>query len=674
MVDLNETSSARAPSIAPAREPALSGAPLLGRARPAEVVPAAASPAQPPPASPPETALFSDRTADLDLTGVGEKLRPVAEVLVSSAAETPLTLALTGAPGVGKSTGLAMLAKIAKAASRRGTDGALSGVAFAHLTVNYSEGPSEALAAAAFDALHAADARGVADEAALSSGDPARAYDAARVAHDELSARLESDRIALDEAEGKRARLEDILLFQSPASQIDGFINANRGQIESRLRRFRLPTDEDVKAYRNLLRERSGAGFGRRVGLAIGSIFGYGGQIRLLTLAIVCFLLAFGLNASRADVVTQWLTGTGPAGATIADAMATHAVALTRTVEALVALGFVFIALSLWRALSFETIVARGLRYWRRDLLPRQETLDGSIKRLRDKVGSLRSDVERSEARLTDAAKRATAMQETGRNSRLEFLPEADSVERSRAFLAQVSKKLSELSAIGLRRLIFVVDNIDLLEPERALKWLERAVDALGPGMALAAGFDAGRLERAGAASDGRARLDRAFALVVDIGAAGRIDPARLLIRQMEARGPERDAPVADDGGATARAITQHLSADETSMLAALAAHLKATPRTIKRFLNVYRLLRAEKGSKPALALAAVASLSEDPEMLRSLKALAAEPDARLDELPLPRPFLAALRAAQGAHGGDIDVAEMRAALEAAGRYRWPNV
>ena len=673
MVELNETSSARSPGIAPVREPAISGAPLLGRARPADVAPTVSIPVAPP-ASQPEITMFSDKTADLDLTGVGEKLRPIAEALVSSATETPLAVALAGAPGVGKSTGLAMLAKIAKSASRRATDGALPGIAFAHLTVSYSEGPSEALAAAAFDALCAAGARAVADEAALSSGDPAQAHDAARVAHDELSARVESDRIALDEAEGKRARLEDILLFQSPASQIEAFINTNKGQIDSRLRRFGLPTDEEAKAYRNLLRERSASGFGRRAALAIGAIFGYRGQFRLLLLAVVCFVVAFGLNASRAEGFAQWLTGTGSAGASIADAIASHGEAMARAVEAFIALGVILIALNLWRALSFETIIARGLRFWRRDLRPRQENLDGSIKRLRDKVTGLRSDVERSEGRLNAAAKRATAMQETGRDTRLEFLPEADSVERSRAFLAQVSKRLSESNGTGLRRLVFVVDNIDLLEPERALKWLERAVDALGQGMAMIAGFDSARLERAAVPSDGRARLERAFSFVVDVGAAGRVDPARLVIRQIESRGPEPDASVADDGGAAARAITQRLTADESSMLAALAAHLRATPRTIKRFLNVYRLLRAEKGSKPALALAAVASLSDDPDMLRSLKALATEPEARLDESPLPRPFLAALRTVQGAQGGDIDVAEMRAALEAAGRYRWPNV
>lgn len=270
--------------------------------------------------------------------------------------------------------------------------------------------------------------------------------------------------------------------------------------------------------------------------------------------------------------------------------------------------------------------------------------------------------------------KRATSTQEPGRSARLEFLPEADSAERSRAFLAQISKRLSETNASGLRRLIFFVDNIDLLEPERALKWMERAVDALGPGTAMVVGFDSTRLAQTSENSDGQARLDRIFSIVVDMGAAGRIDPARLLVRQLETRGSGLGVLENDDGGAAARAITQNLTADESTMLAALAPHLRATPRAIKRFLNIYRLLRAEKGSKPALALAAVAALSDDPDMLKSLKTTVAEPNARFDETPLPKPFLAALRTVQGAHGGDIDIAEMRAALEAAGRYRWPSV
>ena len=674
MVELGEASSTRGPSIATAREPTIGGAPLLGRARPPDLVPAVQVAATSAHTVQIETAFLSDNVTDTDLTGVGAKLRPLSEIIASAATETPLAAALAGLPGVGKSTGLGLLAKFAKDASRRGTDGALSGVAFAQLNVNYADGPSEALAAAGFDALCAADAREVAEEAALSSGDPGRAYDAARAAHDELCTRLESDRIALDEAEGKRARLEDILLFQSPASQIDGFISANRGQIEGRLRRFGLPTDNDSKAYRNLLRERSAAGIARRAALAISAIVAYSGQMWLLLLAVLCFVAGFGLHSFRTDSVAQWLSGTGSAGAAIADAIASHGEAIGRTGEALFALGIFFIGLNLWRALSFEAILARGLRFWRRDLLPRQENLDGTIKRLRDKVASLRSDVEKSDLRLASAAKRATAIQEIGRNARLEFLPEADSAERSRAFLAQVSKRLREAKGDGLRRLVFFVDNIDLLEPERAMKWLERAIDALGPGFVIVLAFDSTRLERATAGSDGRARLERAFSFVVDMGAAGRVDPARLLVRQIESRGFEGGASDTDDGGATARAITQHLTADESAMLAALAPYVRPTPRAIRRFLNLYRLLRAEKCSKPALALAAMASLSDDPDMLRSLKTIVAEPNPRFDESPLPKPFLAALRIVQGAQGGDIDVSDMRSALEAAGRYRWPSV
>jgi hypothetical protein len=671
VVELGEASSTRAPSIVTIREPPVSGAPLLGRARSAEIGTAVSGPPAPS-AVQVEPAVFSDKVTDRDLTDISLKLRPLAEILVSAATETPLAIALSGRPGVGKSTALAVLAKIARAASRRGTEGAIPGTVFAQLVVNYADGPNETLAAATFDALCAADARAIAEEASLSSGDPSRAFDAARIAHDELCTRLESDRIALDDAEGKRARLEDTLLFQSPASQIDGFINGNRGQIESRLRRFGLPTDDDTKAYRNLLRERSAAGLARRGALATHAIVGYRGQIWLLVLAVLCFVAGFGLNSLHTDAVTQWLSASGSMGATIADAIASHGEALGRTIDAVFGLGIVLVAYNLWRAFSFEMLLARGLRFWRRDLLPRQENLDGTVRRLREKVASLRSDVEKSDLRLAAAAKRATATQEMGRNARLEFLPEADSAERSRAFLAQVSNRLSEANANGVRRLIFFVDNIDLLEPERALKWLERAASVLGPAMAIVVGFDSVRLERA-AGSDGRARLERAFSIVVDIGTAGRVDLGRLLVRQLAARGADGALAEADDGAATARSITQNLASDESSMLAALAAYVRPTPRAIKRFINIYRLLRAEKSSKPALALAAVASVSDDPEILRSLKTIVAEPNLRFDESPLPKSFLAALRTVQGAHGGDIDVSELRAALDAAGRYTWPS-
>ena len=168
------------------------------------------------------------------------------------------------------------------------------------------------------------------------------------------------------------------------------------------------------------------------------------------------------------------------------------------------------------------------------------------------------------------------------------------------------------------------------------------------------------------------ARLDRIFALPLNVPCAARLDPERLVARHLA---DSSAIPFAGegDGASVAAAIGQPLGPDETTLLTALAPFAANTPRKAKRFLNLYRLLRAEGLPKAALALAAATANVDDPERFAELKRAVEGESWRIAEPETPKTLIGAIQAARAAQNGDINVADMRAALEAAQRYRWAN-
>ena len=103
--------------------------------------------------------------------------------------------------------------------------------------------PASALAAAAFVALErergGVSYPALADEAAHATTDPRRAALAAADRHDEIIRRLETERAAREEVEAKRARLPELLLYETPGSRVNSFIRTSRADDRCAVAPFR---------------------------------------------------------------------------------------------------------------------------------------------------------------------------------------------------------------------------------------------------------------------------------------------------------------------------------------------------------------------------------------------------------------------------------------------------
>ena len=253
----------------------------------------------------PTAVLLADRREGADLWGVGEAMRPLAELCLSVEAETPFALAIVGGRGAGKSFALRRLVEAVEARERSGRPGLVSKVAVAHVDVAAGD-PASAVAAAVYGALER-DYAALAEEAAHATVDPRRAATAATERHDEIVGRMEQERRARDEVEAKRARLAEALLHETPGSRIDAFVRASRAAIEPKLRRFGFEGDADHN-FRSLISDLASARASSRLGLFLRATWAYRGQTRLILLAILAFALAFGVDRLRLPAVQDWLT------------------------------------------------------------------------------------------------------------------------------------------------------------------------------------------------------------------------------------------------------------------------------------------------------------------------------------------------------------------------------
>jgi len=668
VVELSDVSSSRLLSALgpqPTKE-----APLLGRVTRNEPTPSA-HPSQP---------VFVAESGDsADLLGVGEALRPTAELCASAATQTPFAVGVVGAAGAGKSFALRRLEQAIAAASQRGGAGTLARVVVAKVDARAADGDlSVALAASAYEALEAGPEGGpyaaLAQDAAHAGGDPRRAAAAAAERHEEISRRLEAERATRDEAEAKRARLTESLLYDTPGSRIDALVRSSRGRIESNLRPFGLAEGDAAMNFRDCVRDLAGAGHGRRAGLGFRAVLGYRSQGRLLLLALFFFLLAAGLNLLRSDSALAGLRSLGAALQPVADLIAAHAEIVERTIEALILLGFAAALLNLWRAAKFTLLLYRGLRLLNLDARERKRELDARVTRLNARVATLSGEADAAAKRAETAVKRAGGSAGAARTPGPDFVDaRIDAKAAARAFLSELSRRIEapqEGAPAAPQRIVLLVDNLDALGPDPALRALDDAIGALGPGFVSVVAFDPSALSSAaGGPSALRDRLNRAFGLCLSLGGLSRVDTEHLVARLLGGALPLSPPSMAND--AIPVALAQPLEPSEQTLLTALAPLAARTPREAKRFLNLYRLLRAEPLPRPALALAAAAATSPDGDALRQLRDTLRGAARTLAEPPNSA-LAAAVRAARGAQGGDIDAESARAALAAAERHAWP--
>jgi len=668
----------------PQRDVGADHAPPVVSAPPVVVDPpaVAAAPA-PPPVANGEPLVYADGPDSPDLMGAADATRPLAEICLAAAVQTPFLIGFVGPSGSGASFALRRwietVEALAAAAGRTAGSPFLSNVVVASIdAAGVSGDPACAIASAAFAALER-DRDGVnyaamADEAATAGVDPLRAAAAAAERHDELATRLESERAARDDVETKRARLTDALLYETPGSRVDAFIRAKRGAIEARLRRFDLAEGDPSVNFRHLLRDFDGAGPAARAGVALRAIWGYRGQLGWLVSAAIAFALAFAVDQVRAPRAGEGLRSLASFLAPLADWLAAHQDWLINLSNALAAVGALALLVVLWRAFAFAGLLYRGQRLLGYDTRERRRDLEASAARLNQRVAALDARAEAAARHADATAKRAGGAKRSERAPGPSFAsgPEAPR-HAARSFFVEFGRLMSAGGAPGLaapQRVVFAFDNLDALPPADAAHLLEAAHALLGPGCVGAAAFDPAALTRLDAPEAARRRLEKLFPIVFNVATLAPADGGRFAARLIGSNAVAKPLRPVD---AAASAITQPLTAAETALFAALAPLAGETPRALKRFVNACRVARASAAPRPAVALMLATRLGGDRAAIAAMRQALDGPGPELNDPAGPAALVAATMAARAAKDGTISLDDARAAWEAARRYSLPD-
>jgi hypothetical protein len=546
--------------------------------------------------------LFEPDRPDPD-AWISDPLVEAAAELVSKAdAATPISLAFLGGPGAGKSSALARFSE------RAGALASEQGVRLETVRVEAADSPDEpdlSIAASIYEALaHSEEAGGrlasAAREAAASLQD---AHAVAREAADrlaELRQTSEAERANLESLSGRRARLAETVLFETPGSRVDSFARAHRVRIESRLRAFGFEGDL-LATWKEFVREMAERNPLSKAAASLQALWAYRGQGRLLALTILFALLAWGFDVAGATRAS-WV---GSVGSNVGAWVGAHGGAFaTATLVCAVAAALCF-AFDVVRAARFLNPIYRGATLLAGDIEGRRRDLDALIAHQTRRVDLKAKEVEAQGRRAEEAERRAQGPRAAV--SHLEelraFYGDSEQTPAARArfargFLASLERVIRRDAPDA--RLLVLVDGLETLAGERVGAFLAAAGRLLArPGFIAAFALDDRRLVPD--ASSLAEPIERAIALPIRVDVAGR-----------GFEGPPRGFAQAPDEAE--RRLLQDL------------APLAGDPRRARRFANAYRLARAslpaEAAGYGALALTLLDTVRG--EALDSAEAVAA--------------------------------------------------
>lgn len=556
-----------------------------------------------------------------DALGLDTQLDLLSELAAHARTETPLTIGLLGPSGSGKSLAMTRLirsieALSAAAAQRAGGTPFLGKIVTLRIDAADIDGHPAAALAGALHASLAAEFPAFALEAAHAASDPRVA---AREAFERLDAarrRLEAERSALAEAEGRRAKLTETVLYEASGSQVDAYARANRTRIKTALAAFGVTADP-IRDYKDMVRAIADRDGGGRAGFALRAFWAFKGQTRLLATALFLVLAGFGLGDAVADQSTWlgWLRGNEQFAAA-ATWLEQHMDWLL-TLRAIAFLGAaVAVGVNVWRALRLIQLAFRGERLLQADLFARRRESDGHFGHQTRRVEALTSEVELLARHAAEAERRAGGLQPAN-PALAEPPPFAVDVIKQQAqrFIMAVGALVqrrgrppgghSNAAAVEApQRIVVAVDNIDAAPPSRAREILAQIRGALGPGFVTLIAAEAARLGNAG--GEDETSLDKWIQVPFQVGElAGRADYSALVqdiligASASTTQGPARDAGRS--------ALDEPVSEAEATLLAELAPLAGRSARAVKRFVNLYRIVRTQmqdgQDHKGALAL-----------------------------------------------------------------------
>ena len=551
---------------------------------------------------PPARIFAADVPAGNDVRGLDAALRPLAELVARRDSESPLAIAFLGGAGAGKSFALAALIdKIAALTRTAERAGFVRRIATVKVDAARLDGDAcVPLAEIVYETLGAAfpEFVGSAADAVRDPRAVAREF-AERL--DTARRRLDAERQSLTESESRRARIFETVLFETAGSKVDAYARANRASIESRLEGFGV-TGEPILNFKSMVRDLAEAGGPlARAGAAVRALWGFKGQVRLLVTAVLLVAVGLALGAAVANEAAWlgWLQGLNEKLAPVVDWARAHVDWLT-TLQQVAYLGALLaVVLNVLRAVRFMQPLLRGVSLLQSDVAAKRRDIDALYAHQMRRVDHLTAEVERMARQAAEADRRA-GDQGGWPDLQLEASPfDTGSLKmRAEKFFASLGRLLqrsegtapppSEAAKPAPERIVVALDNLDALAPEAACAVLEASHRALAqPGLVLLLALDAARLSSG--QGDLLARLEKWIQVPFRVGPDVAALDAKSLVAEITGRGGTKPA-VAMPTGPVEWAVGE----DEAALLAALAPVAGASPRGIKRFVNLYRVVRSQ--------------------------------------------------------------------------------
>jgi hypothetical protein len=432
----------------------------------------------------------------------------------------------------------------------------------------------------------------------------------AREAFERLDAgrrKLEAERSALEEADARRARLTETILYEAAGSQIDAYANANRNRIKNSLAAVGI-SDDPVLRYKDMVRSIAETGDGGRFGFVLRAFWALKGQTRLLIMAALLLLAGFGLGTAVAEqtIWLGWMRANDGLAATAAWLQAHMDWLLTLRLISFAGSAFA-VAINVWRALRMIQLVLRGETLLRADLSGRRRDVDGRYAHHVRRMEALAAECDALARRAAQAEQRAGGLPvidaATGDGAAFsgdQVKQQAQHFIASVGALANKSARDPTGAAKAPQRIVIAIDNLDAAPLARARLILHSARGLFTRGYAVLIAADPSRYAESGEASDHS--LDW-IEIPVQVGEiAAQADKAPLIRSTLGGRdSPEPAAPVAD---ALQTTLDEPLSEAEKLLLEDLAPIAGNSARSLKRFVNLYRLVRSRSQyDRGALAL-----------------------------------------------------------------------
>jgi len=627
-----------------------------------------------------------------DALGIGPAMRRLAELCAHRSAETPLTMLLLGAAGAGKSFALGRLLDdvraFASGAATTARSPFLPRIAVARVKAATADEAAADIAAAIHHALCSpapggASFAGWAEDVAFTAGDPQQNVREASDRLAELRQRHDAEKQGLQDVETRRARLTETLLFDSVGAQVDAFVRTNRSAIESRLEGFGFTDADPVRTWKTLVRDHAAnRGALARARGFLYALWGYRGQMRLIVLAVLfvgaawliraaeppqAAWIADLLNRPSLDAVQAWIARNG------------EVLSLTRNAALWAAAGALLI--NVIRALRFRRLVRRGALLLQADVAAHRRDIDALASEGNARVADAAREVAAQTERLAHAQRRADAAGTvTATLAPTYFHAEPDSAgARAQSYIEAVAARIGDGSPEAPQRIVTALDGLDMLPAAEAAACLRQARVLLDhPGMVLIVASDLEHIKAGLRDGDGERpervaeTIARLAQVTYTIGPAPDPALAELVRSMIGQKSPAPDAPAAAAPDASHSALDEPMRPGEPELLAALANMAGATPRQVKRFVNAYRLARADVTLFAPLALAMAVECGgsqEERNAFADALAGARHEDAEVSAPAGPHRLAVAFRTAAAAQIAPLTASALRTARATAQRF-----